>query len=135
MDEWKRVLVNGTITVEFTETVGYEPDKGMRAELKEIKEEGLYYVFTLNISRYKEYNKNFEQPIWFNEQDEPTLRWSETPFYPHDNDFQIEILKGSNVPFKIVRNTHPFVEYENDQTKLSYLEWLEKEYITSKTRI
>jgi hypothetical protein len=79
--------------VEFTglaEKIDLDPSKGMRGKVVsavygiEDGEERMWYI-TIDFSFWAEYNKAKQEPIWYDKNGEPCIKWHQTDFYPKNH--------------------------------------------------
>jgi hypothetical protein len=101
----------------------------MKARIVGVYEESDYYVFTVQLNEFKEYNKAFEEKTWYDNKMVPCLGWSETPYYPEDGRF--DVWTGINEDVKdyfVLSDVSPvYKRYQQSGSPLSYTKWLEKE--------
>lgn len=76
-------------TVRFTPALrdsdmetGFEP--GMLADVVSVEDDGLEFRVVLRFDRHESHNRPLEVPCYYDKQTppQPTLRWSESAFYP-----------------------------------------------------
>ncbi|WP_067924023.1 hypothetical protein [Alicyclobacillus shizuokensis] len=120
-------------------------EEGMLARVIEASEalgieDSVYVVFSFK--EFVEYNKSLEKPVYFDRNKNPTLRCSETPYYPEsyedslylsyseENDHLFEVLKDDSM-----RLFDEFLESRGSSKgtpPMSYVQWLEKQLISAR---
>ncbi len=112
-------------------------ERGMRATCvgyTKTKVDDEVYELFLDFSKFVEFNKALEQPIWLDSHSHSKsycLRWSETPNYPKDYKTKIYIDDQSYKDFKVLPldNSKLFEEYQDSKTEKPYIEWLESKVL------
>lgn len=109
-------------------------DPGMKAKLISMNEEDDWgYCCVFDFSDYEDYNKAFEIPVWFGNNGEK-LKWSETSYYPNDKKAKVYIGKDNVELFVIVDEHEAYADYRKSRSPLTYLMWLEEQYLKNKTK-
>lgn len=111
------------------EKLEVHPMPGMRAKLLSIvpkHEDGeiIYYEAVLDFKGFEEYNKQFDQPVFYNKDGNPIDTWHESLFYPDDGREKLFIDPADDV-ISIVTND-VFDKYIESGTDKSYVTWMEE---------
>jgi hypothetical protein len=131
--EVKRIIDSGIKPIiEFTEKAqlhDLDPDVGMRCELISCSnvDENDCIWFTCDFKGWKDYNKQFAKPVWYDKSHNPTLTWFESGYYPEDGKY--EICQDADYEldvFTIVKTSKYYKTYLESGSLLSYITWLEK---------
>lgn len=102
-------------------------------------------VFRVNtdFSEFEDFNKSVAKPTWFDDNNNPTLKWHETKAYPKNKKdwIYMQIAKDVNDPkayssgdmFDFVQDTRLtlYAQYESEGSKDDYMTWLENQVIKS----
>jgi len=79
--------------------------KGIIYKVEELIEDGEYggHHIYINLEPYHKYNKQFETPVYWDKNGNPTVKWQDSSFYPknHCIDFYVD----SNDRVKLLEGT------------------------------
>lgn len=132
---FEMVKNGGKPVVEFdkeAENFDYESfDPGMRARLTSMWEDDECLGCEFDFTEYEEFNKNVEQPAWYGLNGE-MVKWSESTYYPKNKRVKIYIGEDYYPGFKIVDESVVFKEYKLSGSNLTYVQWLEEQYLKNK---
>ncbi|MFB5759022.1 hypothetical protein [Paenibacillus medicaginis] len=118
-------LINKKPVVKFTEKVESEIecgfDDGMMARLVDFRDDGSgCFELKFDFSEFEQHNKRFEKINWYDKQGNPSLRWSETSFYPKNRIETFYIDYDTEINFlEIVTE-----ERINDPEEIVALRWV-----------
>lgn len=126
--------------VEFTkecDRFDYESfDTGMRARLTsvwtDVELDCLGCQF--DIAEFEGFNKSVERPVWYGKNGE-MVTWSESPYYPEDKKVTIYIGEDECPGFEIIEESVAFLDYKMSGSKLSYVQWLEEQYLKNRWEV
>lgn len=105
-------------------------DNGMMTHLIEAidKNDGTVKV-VFDFSEFEEHNIPFMKANYWDENNQPTLRWIDTNYYPKDKRVCFYIDTDQEIPFEVLNNNVAFNAYQQSGSKLSYVQWLEEQYL------
>ena len=127
------MLSNGVKPViEFNKLIekyDYDPDAGMRFRIISCTKVDEYNCiwFKCDMSEFMDLNKQIAKPDWYDENNNPTLTWFESSFYPNDNIFDMCVgINDEDCLLDIIsENNSYYYEYLNSKSEISYVVWLE----------
>jgi hypothetical protein len=107
----------------------FDPD--MKARLVSMYKDEECYCCVFDFTDFEEYNKSIEQPVWNGKHGE-MLKWSESAYYPKDKRTKVYVDFDFDPCFVIEQESQAFKDYRESGSELSYINWLEDQYLRGK---
>ena len=130
------------ITVKFNKNIrNIESflEEGMMGEITSINLCNYGYELLINVSKYEKFNDSLMKSNYYDKSGVACLTAKEAGFYPKDHMVLIIIDFDDKLDcagyFDIVECSPFFDQWRNEDTKLSYVDWLENELMVQSCKI
>ena len=133
--EFIKMIDNGLQPViEFTkeiEELDLDIDAGMRCKVlscSEPSKDDITVTLKCDLNEFRKYNEPFAKANFYDKNGNPILKWFDTLQYPKDGIYNIYIdtTDEYELLFNVVEESIHYRRYIESESKLSYVNWLEK---------
>lgn len=87
---------------------------------------------SFDFKEYEDYNIQFMNPDYYDENQNPSLRWVDMKYYPRNKQESFYIDSDQDIPFELMNDNIALNDYKQSGTKLGYIPWLEERYAAFK---